>query len=248
MAETCSNVFKEAVPRNLYPNYYIKIRRPMWLHKVRDNLYGDRYKNIKDFDQDMKQIWINAREFNPSQNQVHQWAIQLSNLYEGKMDQYNEIPDYTTYDDTNTGTPQIVIEEEPPVKKLERWELLRIESHFGELPEDVYDKCVEMITACQAENVDSEEMEIEIATLPAKVQLELYNIVCAELKFGPEPSEDEKKLIEAQKKEDGNTMESNETTAEEITPPEEVQPKEDTKSDSEDDDFNIEPIIKNTRH
>eukprot|EP00493_Phyllostaurus_siculus_P026833 UN27179 len=52
----------------------------MCLEKVEESLYNGVYSNVHLFAKDARQIFINAKSYNPEGNQVHQWAVELEAL------------------------------------------------------------------------------------------------------------------------------------------------------------------------
>eukprot|EP00494_Astrolonche_serrata_P033715 UN33984 len=47
-------VFKEEVSSSAYPDYRAIIEKPMWLDKIRDNLFNNQYKRTRSFYKDLK--------------------------------------------------------------------------------------------------------------------------------------------------------------------------------------------------
>ena len=75
------------------PNYFEKIKKPMDLSKVKQNLNAGVYKNPQQFVDDLKLILNNAREFNgedsifaPITQVIEQW---IDEQYANKSDSYD---------------------------------------------------------------------------------------------------------------------------------------------------------------
>lgn len=54
----------------VYKDYLDTISRPMCINQVRTNLYSGVYTNVNQFAKDMRQIWTNAKAYNPPSHQV----------------------------------------------------------------------------------------------------------------------------------------------------------------------------------
>ena len=53
-----------------YPGYLEVVQRPMCLIQVKANLYNGIYAGIALFGKDLRQIFINAKAYNPAAHQV----------------------------------------------------------------------------------------------------------------------------------------------------------------------------------
>jgi hypothetical protein len=62
--------FMDRVPDNI-PEYYTIIKKPMWLNKIDDRLNEGFYSSPCEFYEDLRQIWINAKKYNPKGAPLH---------------------------------------------------------------------------------------------------------------------------------------------------------------------------------
>lgn len=68
------------------PDYLSLIKKPMDLSTVRRKLENGQYENAKEFSEDMKLIFANARKYNPPEHAIHIQAIQLEDYFKQEME------------------------------------------------------------------------------------------------------------------------------------------------------------------
>lgn len=75
------------------PDYYEKIKHPMALSNVRDNLKSRAYQTVEEFQSDVNLIWSNAREYNGDDNLITHVALEAKNWFEKQMKQFPSTPE-----------------------------------------------------------------------------------------------------------------------------------------------------------
>ena len=74
-----STDFLEPVDTTQIKDYLEKIKRPMDLGTIKNALLNNKYHKIEDWKSDIKQVWKNAKEYNPEESFVYQYAEVLGN-------------------------------------------------------------------------------------------------------------------------------------------------------------------------
>jgi len=171
----CSIWFKTKVNPKFAKQYYQIIKRPMWLIKVKYKLYHRNYSSFKEFDADMRQIWTNAKIYNLSTtHNVHKLAIKCERQYLQLISKVKDlVPSISIIKDTYKKSSK--------AQKLTTEQLTNIEENFEKLPEHLMEKCLKLIPIDNGN--EDEEIELEIDTLPLKVQSELYKIIDGHFNF-----------------------------------------------------------------
>lgn len=61
------------------PNYFEIIKKPMDIQTIENKLKNYEYNNDEEFQEDLKLIWKNAKEFNSPSTEIFQIADRLEN-------------------------------------------------------------------------------------------------------------------------------------------------------------------------
>ena len=85
-----SREFREPVDEKLAPGYHLKIKKPMDLHTLEKGLESGEYKNKTIFENDLRLIFRNAREYNNQNTHYYKDADYLENLIENDLKKLKE--------------------------------------------------------------------------------------------------------------------------------------------------------------
>eukprot|EP00494_Astrolonche_serrata_P025121 UN25382 len=177
-------VFTQPVNTRIYTNYLRVVHRPMCLNDVRQNLFTRKYLDYRIFLKDINTIWQNAKKFNPIANRVHTWAQQFENKVRmltadfarrcktfDQLKMENKIPSDLHAPDSASG---INTRELKGIRSLSRAELIQIEEHFPELPEDILNDLIELIPT---DDNDEAEVSVDIESLPVQIQWKIFTVI-----------------------------------------------------------------------
>jgi len=176
-------IFNEQVDPVQYPDYLDVIKRPMCLNDVRSNLYNGVYTNMTQFSKDVRQIWANARAYNPETHKVHEWAKQYSDIFE---DLFRRA----------TATTR-----KKPVKKcpLTAAELTVLQTKIGELPASSMDYVVDFLRREMPKRYEGQdEIQLNLNSLPGPVLLKLQDVVLNEIRLKPKNRAQKRQRIKRQ--------------------------------------------------
>lgn len=67
------------------PDYHKLIKKPMDLGTVGEKLKGGEYENAKEFETDVRLVFLNCYKFNPEDHPVHQAGRSLESVFDSKM-------------------------------------------------------------------------------------------------------------------------------------------------------------------
>ncbi|KAI9330272.1 hypothetical protein DFJ73DRAFT_97048 [Zopfochytrium polystomum] len=73
--------FFELPDADQYPDYYIKIKKPLALDIVRKRINAKEYKTMQEFESDLRLIAANAREYNIEGSSIYKEAVQLEKFF-----------------------------------------------------------------------------------------------------------------------------------------------------------------------
>nr|XP_039251471.1 protein polybromo-1-like isoform X2 [Styela clava] len=75
----------------VYPDYYQKIKDPIDLTTIGNKIQNKEYKNINDFEKDLKQLIKNARSYNEPNSKIYNNAVALKNALQDRLQSETEI-------------------------------------------------------------------------------------------------------------------------------------------------------------
>jgi hypothetical protein len=76
-----SLMFRKLPSEKIYPDYYAVIKKPMDLSKIRAKLKARSYTQLKEFKEDFKLIFRNAKEYNIPESQIYENAVILETTF-----------------------------------------------------------------------------------------------------------------------------------------------------------------------
>jgi ATP-dependent helicase STH1/SNF2 len=97
-----SDIFKVKPPKKFYPDYYILIKNPLALDVVQKRINTNVYRSLKDFIEDLRLIFGNAKVYNEEGSLVAIDAQVLEDLSIAKYKEFSEGEadlDFTEFDD-----------------------------------------------------------------------------------------------------------------------------------------------------
>jgi len=153
-------VFEKPVDLLRYKDYLEVVSRPMCLQKVEENLYTGVYSSIQMFGKDVKQIFINAKSYNPSTNQVHQWAAEQEAIFDAMFKHA-----------TQGRKPK-----EDLQTTLSREELRALQERIQDLLPVQLQQVSELVRKHQ-EQSNSDELQLDLDSLPVPVLRQLQKLV-----------------------------------------------------------------------
>lgn len=211
-----AEIFKREVDRKIYPHYYTKIKNPMWLNKVKSNLYAGYYKTEIEFQREMSQVWINAKEFNPETNAVHVWATLLEKLFNSEIDKRYSRRMLQPINEIIPSPVEMEMEEDDPneVVPLTMEQLSLIEKYWDQLPDEIADDATDLI----AGDDGGDQLECNLEELDPVKGRKLYQLLDSHFHFD--------QLVQNKNKD-------------------KVENEIDLKSDSEDSDMGDKPMPSN---
>jgi hypothetical protein len=84
-----ANVFREEVPREIYPDYYRQIKKPMYVDLIIEKLRNKQYKHMPmGFAGDMRLVWRNCMAYNNEGSPIHELAKSHSIIFERLFEQW----------------------------------------------------------------------------------------------------------------------------------------------------------------
>lgn len=84
-----ANVFREEVPREIYPDYYRQIKKPMYVDLIIEKLRNKMYKHMPmGFAGDMRLVWRNCMAYNNEDSNIHQIAKSHSAIFERLFEEW----------------------------------------------------------------------------------------------------------------------------------------------------------------
>jgi len=66
-------------------DYFDVVKTPMDLGTIQKNLEAGEYDSVDAFASDVRLVWKNAMTYNSADNGIHKWALQLSQMFDKKM-------------------------------------------------------------------------------------------------------------------------------------------------------------------
>ncbi|XP_066582314.1 bromodomain-containing protein 4 isoform X2 [Prorops nasuta] len=103
--------FIDPVDEEYAPRYYSVVRKPMDLSTMEEKLEGGSYKSINQFKRDFRLIVDNCRQYNGSDNEYTEMAINLKEAFEKAVNRYLESE---TSSDEGSHSPGSVTDSPPP--------------------------------------------------------------------------------------------------------------------------------------
>lgn len=184
-----ADIFIPPIPKTVR-SYFKVIKRPMWLNKIESNLYLGKYKNVKQFKEDVNLVWRNAKKFNPIFNQVHVWATEYEGIFVREMDKRYDslgLPIMKKKGGPAKVPPKreavpSVVKKQTIRKKLSEEKISRIENNFHLLPQAKQEEVLVMIQP-YTDTSEEDEIELDLDNLPYEAQLKLYQFLDAHFKF-----------------------------------------------------------------
>ncbi|XP_015114343.1 bromodomain-containing protein 4 [Diachasma alloeum] len=82
--------FVDPVDEEYAPRYYSVVRKPMDLSTMEEKLEGGSYKNLSQFKRDFRLIVDNCRQYNGSDNEYTEMAVNLKEAFDRAVDRYLE--------------------------------------------------------------------------------------------------------------------------------------------------------------
>ncbi|XP_063984165.1 bromodomain-containing protein 4 isoform X2 [Diachasmimorpha longicaudata] len=82
--------FVDPVDEEYAPRYYSVVRKPMDLSTMEEKLEGGSYKNLSQFKKDFRLIVDNCRQYNGSDNEYTEMAVNLKEAFDRAVDRYLE--------------------------------------------------------------------------------------------------------------------------------------------------------------
>eukprot|EP00117_Sycon_ciliatum_P029689 scpid8153/ scgid23581/ Bromodomain adjacent to zinc finger domain protein 1A; Cbp146 len=80
-----AGLFLEPVSADRVPDYHVIIKRPMDLGTIKQNLKLGRYSSAADFITDVRQIFVNCAEYNPTRTREARSGVKLSLFFETRL-------------------------------------------------------------------------------------------------------------------------------------------------------------------
>ncbi|KAH3763138.1 bromodomain domain protein [Pelomyxa schiedti] len=82
-----ASVFNQPVnpQRDGAPDYFEVIKKPMDLGTIKEKLETGMYNEVRDFVEDVQQVWKNACMYNVPGTEIHQWSLDLRAFFEKKL-------------------------------------------------------------------------------------------------------------------------------------------------------------------
>jgi len=147
-------VFAEGVDVAKYPDYLEVVQRPMCLTQVKANLYNGIYAGIAQFGKDLRQIFINAKAYNPAAHQVHQWAVKMEQKFQRL---YNS----ATRGQAPQGPSDVKMSAKPT-----RAEINEVRMKLNEAAPSVTSKLVKLMTEYDPRTTHGGNLSIDLDNLP----------------------------------------------------------------------------------
>ncbi|XP_043481901.1 protein split ends-like isoform X2 [Leptopilina heterotoma] len=98
--------FVDPVDEEYAPRYYSVVRRPMDLSKMEEKLENGCYKNLKQFKKDFSLIVDNCRQYNGSENEYTEMAINLKEVFERAVSRYLD-SELSSEEDSSTNVKSV---------------------------------------------------------------------------------------------------------------------------------------------
>ncbi|XP_024946564.1 bromodomain-containing protein 4 isoform X2 [Cephus cinctus] len=105
--------FIDPVDEEYAPRYYSVVRRPMDLSTMEEKLEGGSYKSLSQFKRDFRLIVDNCRQYNGSDNEYTEMAVNLKEAFDRAVDRYLE-SEPSSDEGPPSPTPPPVLANPPP--------------------------------------------------------------------------------------------------------------------------------------
>ncbi|RMD41597.1 hypothetical protein DV735_g3555, partial [Chaetothyriales sp. CBS 134920] len=98
--------FLDLPDRHEYPDYYQQIAMPLSVTMIEDKLNQGRYRNMTEFESDMKRVVQNAKDYNDSRSEIFQDAERIRKALSNFMPKHNPAYEDPEYRAVPTPIPQ----------------------------------------------------------------------------------------------------------------------------------------------
>ncbi|PVG01929.1 Bromodomain-containing protein [Serendipita vermifera] len=193
--ETMAFPFLRPVDPDLYPDYFSQISRPMDLSTVQDKLSHGAYGSAGDFRDDVKLMFANCYQYNPSWATVWKLGRQLEEIFDAKWKELpggdQEVPSRPS----TSATPQLTPQQKkaaksanttprtPQRKPLTEEQKLALCDTLVTLSDTKMNKVIELIRKRMPQfRENKEQLSLEFENIPPLIQAEMYEFINGQLK------------------------------------------------------------------